>query len=75
MNPLEYALGDNMYFGCPEFLTEFKGNNLRAQKLTWNHLLQWYRGRNEHIVPEVKHGRKALCLQWRGWFAGLAAIL
>ena len=30
--------------------------------------------RNEHLVAAIKHGRKALCTQWRGSFLGLAAV-
>ena len=38
-------------------------------------MLQFFRGRNEHLVAEIKQGRKALCTQWRGSFLGLAAVL
>jgi hypothetical protein len=75
MFPWEFALGDKMYFGCPEFLTEFKGKHLPPQARTWNSMLQWYRGRNEHMVAEVKNGRRAISTKWRGSFAGLAAVL
>ena len=37
--------------------------------------LQFFRGRNEHLVAAVKNGRNALDTTWRGSFAGLAAIL
>ena len=73
--PWEYALGDKAYVGCPEFLTEFKGGNLPDEKVQWNNMLQFYRGRNEHLVAEIKNGRKALCTRWRGSFLGLAAVL
>ena len=73
--PWEWSLGDKAYVGCPEFLTEFKGKNLTPQQMTWNNVLQWYRSRNEHMVAEVKQGRKALDTKWRGSFVGLAAIL
>ena len=38
-------------------------------------MLQFFRGRNEHLVAAIKTGRKALDTTWRGSFAGLAAIL
>lgn len=75
MYPWEYNLGDKMYDGCPEFLTEFKGRNITKQQRMWNNLLQFYRGRNEHLIATVKHGRAALSTKWRGSFGGLAAVL
>jgi hypothetical protein len=75
--PWEYMLGDKAYVGCPEFLTEFKvyGGGLTEEQLNWNNTLQFFRGRNEHLVAAVKQGRKAISTQWRGSFAGLAAVL
>jgi hypothetical protein len=74
--PWEYALGDKAYVGCPEFLTEFKNfGTLSAEQRNWNDTLQFFRGRNEHLVAAVKDGRKALSTTWRGSFAGLAAVL
>eukprot|EP00966_Prymnesium_polylepis_P105624 2446325-Prymnesium_polylepis.1 len=86
----EYSLGDKMYHGLPELLTEFKMSNgspalpssdyidgllavfglvrgsaeLSELMLQWNKMLQFYRGRNEHLVSEIKQGR---CLdhRWR----------
>jgi hypothetical protein len=76
MHPWEYALGDKMYDGCPEFLTEFKDyGSLDSSMLAWNDMLQFYRGRNEHAVSEVKNGRAALDTRWRGSYAGLCAIV
>ena len=76
MLPCEYALGDKMYDGCPEFLTEFKNyGKLSAEMLAWNDMLQFYRGRNEHAVSEVKDGRAALEQRWRGSYSGLCAVL
>ena len=76
MFPWEYAVGDKMYDGCPEFLTEFKDyGNLSANMLEWNDMLQFYRGRNEHEVAFVKEGRAALDTRWRGSYAGLCAVL
>ena len=37
--------------------------------------MQFFRGRNEHLVAAVKTGRKALDTTWRGSFLGLAAVL
>ena len=54
-----------MVDGCPEFLTEFKdyGSNMTPQMIAWNDMLQFYRGRNEHLVAAVKNGRATLaCL-------------
>jgi hypothetical protein len=72
----EYALGDKMYDGCPEFLTEFKDyGRLEPQMIAWNDMLQFYRGRNEHIVSMVKNGRASLDTRWRGSYHGLCAVL
>lgn len=49
--------------------------HLSKRKVRWNNLLQFYRGRCEHQVMEVKTGRKTLDSQWRGSFLGVAAIL
>ena len=74
--PWEWCLGDKAYVGCPEFLTEFKDfGSLTEAKHAWNDTLQFYRGRNEHLVAAVKNGRAALDTKWRGSFAGLAAVL
>ena len=76
MYPWEYALGDKADVGCPEFLSEFKDyGSLKDDELRWNDTLQFFRGRNEHLVAAVKHGRHALDTTWRGSFAGLAAVL
>ena len=75
MFPWEYALGDKAYVGCPEFLTEYKGRNLQPDQRRWNNTLQFYRGRNEHQVMEVKTGRQSLDTRWRGSFAGLASVV
>ena len=74
--PWEYALGDKMYDGCPEFLTEFKDyGSLTAKMIAWNDMLQFYRGRNEHLVSVIKNGRAALDTRWRGSYKGICAIL
>ena len=76
MKPWEYAVGDKMYDGCPEFLTEFKNyGRLSPQHLAWNDMLQFYRGRNEHLVAAVKDGRAALDTRWRGSYTGLCAVI
>ena len=74
--PWEYCLGDKAYVGCPEFLTEIKcekGRRLHPDAIQRNNMLQFFRGRNEHLVSEVKSTRKTLDTQWRGSFLGLAA--
>ena len=76
MYPWEWSLGDKMYDGCPEFLTEFKNHGaLTREQLAWNDMLQFYRGRNEHIVSVVKNGRAALDTQWRGSYHLLCAVV
>ena len=54
--PWEYGTGDKAYIGCPEILTEWKkpkGRSLSADQKEWNLLLQFYRARNEHLIPGV----------------------
>ena len=77
MFPWEYALGDKAYIGCPEFLCEYKcyGGQLDESQRAWNNMLQFYRGRNEHLVSAIKHGRSALEDGWRGDYMGLAAVI
>jgi hypothetical protein len=76
MYPWEYAVGDKAYVGCSEFITEFKDfGRLSEEQRDWNDMLQFFRGRNEHLVAAIKHGRKALDTKWRGSFLGLAAVL
>ena len=65
------------YVGLAEFLTEFKlhkGAELSELQLEWNEMLQFYRGRNEHLVAEIKNGR---CLeeQWRHSYPLLCAVV
>ena len=75
-DPWEYALGDKAYIGCPEFLCEYKDyGRLDESERAWNNMLQFYRGRNEHLVSAIKHGRAALSVGWRGSFMGLAAVI
>ena len=74
--PWEYALGDKAYVGCPEFLSEYKDyGSLDDNKRAWNDQLQFFRGRNEHLVAAIKHGRNSLSTTWRGSFLGLASVL
>ena len=73
---LHACLAVQAYVGCPEFLTEFKDYGaLTEDQVDFNNMLQFYRGRNEHLVAAVKHGRNALDTKWRGSFLGLAAVL
>ena len=48
---------------------------LTEDQVDFNNMLQFYRGRNEHLVAAVKNGRNALDTKWRGSFLGLAAVL
>jgi len=74
--PWEYALGDKAYVGFGEFLTEYKDYGaLTHDQIEWNNVLQFYRGRNEHTVSEVKTGRAALDTKWRGSMLGLCSVL
>ena len=76
MKAWEYALGDKMYDGCPEFLTEFKDyGDLTPEMIAYNDMLQFYRARNEHLVAAVKNGRAALDTRWRGSYPGLCAVV
>ena len=70
----EFWLGDKAYIGIPEFLTEFKGSNLCVEKIEWNLMLQHYRGRNEHLIAEMKQPRAAINTRWRGSYSLLNAI-
>ena len=75
--PWEYSLGDKAYVGLAEFLTEFKlhkGAELSELQLEWNEMLQFYRGRNEHLVAEIKNGR-CLEAQWRHSYPLLCAVV
>ena len=63
------------YHGCDEFICEHKDyGNLTPSELRWNDMLQFYRGRNEHLVAQLKTGRRTLDSRWRGSLTGLAAI-
>ena len=63
------------YVGEAEMLTEFKGDGLSSSQVEWNHTLQHYRGRVEHLISEMVQSRKALNTRWRGSFSLLAAIM
>ena len=54
-------------------MTEFKGRDLSPGQQRWNQMLQFFRGRNEHLVALVKDGRHAFDTRWRGSFGSLAA--
>ena len=75
MYPWEYAFGDKMYIGCEEFICEYKGKVLTESKVQFNNMLQFFRGRNEHMVQQVKNNRGALTTKWRGSLFDLAAVL
>ena len=72
--PWEYWLGDKAYVGYPEFITEFKGKNLTANKVEHNLTVQHYRGRNEHLIQSLKGRRATMNTRWSGSFSLLAAI-
>ena len=71
--------GDKAYFGCDEFVTEWKkpyGGQLSRQQLWDNRLVQHYRGANaEAMVSQLKSPRKSLSGKWRGSLSFLAAVL
>ena len=71
--PWEYFFGDKAYVGCAEAVCEYKGA-VGEEKKKFNDLLQFYRGRNEHLVAEVKN-RDAFATTWRGSLLGLSAAL
>ena len=44
-----------MYEGLPEFLTEYKDyGKMTEEQLDFNDALQFFRGRNEHLVSAIK---------------------
>ena len=74
----EYGLGDKAYVGEPQLLTEWKGAGLSAEQLEWNLTLQHYRGRVEHLIAELKTGRRSVGRSTQpgaGSFSLLAAIM
>ena len=73
----EYWIGDKGYIGAPEIICEYKmykGRPLTTEQIEFNRMLQFYRGRNEHLVAELVQANAALNTRWRGSFALLAAI-
>ena len=47
---LHACLAEQAHVGCPEFLTEFKDYGaLTEDQVDFNNMLQFYRGRNEHL--------------------------
>ena len=73
--PWEYWLGDKAYVGCPEFLTEIKGSKLPRSVVEYNLTIQHYRGRNEHLISELRQSRAALNAMWRHSYSLLAAVM
>ena len=74
IKPWEYGLGDKGYVGCPQIITEWKGDGLTRRQIEFNLTLQHYRGRVEHLISEMVQSRRALNTRWHGSFSLLAAI-
>ena len=68
-------LGDKGYVGCPQIITEWKGDGLTRRQIEFNLTLQHYRGRVEHLISEMVQSRRALNTRWHGSFSLLAAIM
>ena len=75
IKPWEYGLGDKGYVGCPQIITEWKGNGLTQRQTKFNLTLQRYRGRVEHLISEMVQARRALNSRWHGSFSLLAAVM
>ena len=73
--PWEYGLGDKGYVGCPQIITEWKGDGLTRRQIEFNLTLQHYRGRVEHLISEMVQSRRALNTRWHGSFSLLAAVM
>ena len=70
-----YGLGDKGYVGCPQIITEWKGDGLTRRQIEFNLTLQHYRGRVEHLISEMVQSRRALNTRWHGSFSLLAAVM
>ena len=75
IKPWEYGLGDKGYVGCPQIITEWKGDGLTRRQIEFNLTLQHYRGRVEHLISEMVQSRRALNTRWHGSFSLLAAVM
>ena len=75
IKPWEYGLGDKGYVGCPQIITEWKGDGLTRRQIEFNLTLQHYRGRVEHLISEMVQSRRALNSRWHGSFSLLAAVM
>ena len=76
--PWEYLLCDKGYVGCDHIITEYKKSRrlrqLSARQKQFGLVVQHYRGRGEHLIREMRGGKKALSERWRGSFSLLSAI-
>ena len=81
----EYGIADKAYIGCPELITEYKlppkrrgqppPPPLTPHQLQFNHTIQHYRARVEHLIGEMVRTRRTLSTRWRGSFSLLACIM
>ena len=75
--PWEYGLGDKAYIGWPHMVTEYKkpnGGNLTQRQLEFNLLVQHYRGRNEHLIRQMRAGKNVFAKRWMGSFSLFSAL-
>ena len=49
-------------------MSEYKGDDLTAEQVEYNNILQFYRARNEHMIGAIAKGRAALTSKFRGSF-------
>ena len=78
--PWEYMLCDK---GCDHILTEYKKpvnrrgqprQDLTLEQKRYGLLVQHYRARGEHLIRQMRGGKKALTERWSGSFSLLSAI-
>ena len=65
------------HVGCDHIITEYKkpqNGQLTAAQKRFGLIVQHYRGRGEHLIREMRGGKKALSERWRGSFSLLSAI-
>ena len=75
--PFEYGMGDKAYVGVPHMYCEHKkptGGELTCEESMDNLFIQHYRGRNEHLIREMRSRKKCFATAWRGSFSLLSAI-
>jgi len=76
MFPWEYCLADKAYVGDDHCLAEIKGKtrNLRADQISYNKMIQFYRSRVEHAVKHIQKGHRVFSEKWRGSFCMIDAM-